>query len=872
MRLHLLLVLCLCWVGACRKPTAEVPDPPGPETPIPRTAPYSAPKRLVLFIGDGMGVGQITAATYANGANLQLLEMPHLGFMTTHEYEFLTTDSAASATAISTGVKTSYEAVSVKAGTAEDVETDRTNHMQTLLELASSLGLRTGIVSTSRVNHATPAAFGAHRFHRHQYEQIAADFVDSGIDVLIGPGSQNFTQRTDGRNLLTEMGAAGWATATTVAELDAIDPAAHRVVALLHPKDYPFLIDDEPRAMSLEDMTSRAIDVLDRGQPAGWVLLVEGSFVDWCAHNLDGRCAAMEVLDLDDAVGRARAYAATRTDTLVVVTADHETGGMSVIDPYYAARFADILGGEDAATQLAAHPDVDGKPVDAPPPFQHLAIGKRDATPSPAPLANPKVLGMSELVDGRATLVMGHFSMASRPYWKSKGRFYATHTPTIVSIHAEGAGAPLAAAARDNADLGKALRDLITVGAASGGGRLPIADDTRPRNVVLMIGDGMGLPAITAAHYWSSGVHMLDLDVRGLVSTHATDYLVNDSAATATALATGVRTRKKSVGKVVRDGAFVSSDTVLEIAERRGIATGIVTTTPITHATPAAFFAHQDDRYQIEGIAKDLVTLATRAGVPEVLLGGGAQDFDAATRDALVAAGYSISTEWPPPPGDVHVLGLLADDGLAPAAQRNNDDDPSTPSLSAMTEFALQRLETSATGFFLLVEGGQIDWRLHEGKRDSSVLAEVMDFDDAVATVTRWAAARGDTLVIVTADHDHTLSVIDNHYGFESGRCGVATQCGGPLELFALPVNATGVPHTEGFANVDLQGTYAPPQMYLQYAWPIQEGIAIKETRTPHSANFVPLFASGPRAERLRGFRDQPEIGRLLTAWAHEAP
>lgn len=858
-RLLTLVLFAACLVACKKQSTAPDLPPPKHEPQAVAEPQADGPQRIVLFIGDGMGIGQITAGMYAAGRRLLMLQMPHVGVMTTHEHEFLTTDSAASATAMSTGRKAGYEAVSVIPGTTEDQETDPDRHMQTLLELAASNGLRTGLVSTSRVNHATGAAFGAHRFHRHQYEQIAADFVASKIDVLIGPGLNYFTEREDGRDLMAEFASAGWATATSPDELAAIDDAATRVVALLHPKDYPFIVDEEPRAMPLADMVTNAIEVLDRDNEAGWVLVVEGSFVDWCSHNLDGACAAMEVLDLDAAVSAARTYAKKREDTLVVVTADHETSGMSVIDPYYSNRFSKILGGEPAAEKLVALPDGS----DAPPPFQHIAIGQKSATLRADPLPNPNLLGMNELVDGRASIVMGHFSMASRPFWKSKGRFYGAHTPVMVSIHAEGPGAEVVARARDNADLGRAIREFVA------GAEVPAqtVSEGRPKNVVLMIGDGMGLPVITAAHYWSSGLRMLQSDVTGLVSTHATDYLVNDSAATATALSTGLRTRKKAVGKVVRNGEFVAGETVLERAEKRGLATGLVTTTPVTHATPAAFYAHQDTRYEFEGITADLISLPQRAGAPEVVFGGGAKHFDEKARAAAIAAGYTIVTSWPPKDDAEHLLGLFAEDGLESAKARREND--AGPTLAAMTGEALRRLQDAPEGFFLMVEGGQIDWRLHEGVRDDSLLHEVVDFDEAVEAVMTWAEGRNDTLIIVTADHDHTLSVLDDHYAFESGRCGASTRCGGPYEMLALPVNGAGVRNTEGFADTELQGDYAPPTMYLQYAWPVQVGMEKKsDVRAPHSANFVPLFATGPGAANLGGFRDQPEIGSWLMRWA----
>ena len=885
-RIHWLGAALIILATACGQKRAPVTAPSEPA--VPSTTRTRAPARIILFIGDGMGVGQLTAATYMGGKRLNMVDMPHLGFMTTHETEFLTTDSAASATAVSTGHKTTFEAVSVKPGTTQAQEEDPAQHMQTMLGLASQHGLRTGLVSTCRVNHATPAAFAGHRFHRHQYDQIATDIAASDLDVVIGPGLRYFTERDDGHDLLSDMRGKGWATASSVAELDALDPATDRVIALLDEKDYPFLNSGKPRALSLPDMVSRSIELLDRGQPDGWVLVVEGSFVDWCAHNLDGACAAVETLDLDDAVGRARDYASARSDTLIVATADHETAGVSVIDPYYANRFSKLLGGEDAAAAMVRRTNArDGEAAD-PPPFQHFAIGSRshDLHRDPLP-GRADLFGMTEAVDGRATAVVGHFSMASRPLFDKQSRFYGAHTPTMVTIHAEGPGAKQVTAVRDSADLGRALRALIAAHGKQVLDSLATTEDSRPRNVVLMVGDGMGLSAITAAHYITDGVSFVNFPATALLSTHATDYLVNDSAATATALATGERTRKRAVGKVVRDGQLLPADTVLMVAERAGLATGIVTTTPMTHATPAAFYAHQDTRYDKAAIAADLVSLPPRAGRPEVLLGGGSGQFP---EGVLEAAGYEVHRAWPlaAATDQESVVGLLADDGLAAASVRLHDNDPKTPTLAELTQYALNRLGDHDEGFFLLVEGGQIDWRMHEGKRDISVIDEISDFDGAVKTVTQWASERGDTLIIVTADHDHTFTIFDNHYAFESGRCGVASQCGGPMQLQGFPVAARNVPHTDGLRapGEALRGGWDAPLVYLQYAWPVQEAMmraeaanavrdgapqdekAKKPLRAPHAANFVPLFATGPWSDRLRTLRDQPEVGVLLKEWA----
>ncbi len=845
----LILALVAVCAPACRK-TAPTTTPPATEQTSEATATeVRAPKRTILFIGDGMGVGQLSAAAYMGGGPLRMMQMPHMAWTTTHEYEFLTTESASSASALSTGHKAHYEGISVAPGTTEEQEADPAQHTETLLELAAAADLGTGLIATSRIMHATPAAFEAHRYHRHQYEGIASDLVDSELHVMMGAGYE--AMKFGENDYWAKLKEKGWHTATTPEEL-AARPEGTRVAALFHPQNMPFVLADEPRAMSLAEMVERTMAILDADHPDGWVLVVEGSFPDWCAHSLDMVCAAHESADLDRAVAKALDYAEDREDTLVVATADHETGGLTVLDPDRSEQFSKILGGDEAAAKLAELPNAEEP---SPPPFQHMEVGE---------------WGMTKLADRRATLVAGHFSMASRARWQRDDRFYAAHSPEMVAVFAAGPGAEVVTDARDNADVGKALRDLVARGARGESLSIASTKSARPKNVVLLIGDGMGASAVTAAHYFLGGATMVELPVHGMVATHAVDGVVNDSPGSGTALSSGIRTGKAFLGLQVDGESTKPVVTALEVAESKGRSTGIITTTSVTHATPAAFYAHRDSRDEQAGIVDDLVTLRQRVpgsdGI-ELLWGGGRADIDTAARTKLAEQGYDI-TETFPVTGDGPSIALLAETALAKARFRRDDGQPGTPTLAEMTAAALERMAGDEDGFLLVVEGGQIDWYQHELARDTAVLEEMRDFDEAVAIADRFAAERGDTLVIVTADHSHSMSLLDNHYAFESGRCSVAKQCGGEFEFIGIEVKTDRIPNAEGFANVALQGNYAPPMMHLQYPWPVQEAAFRVDVSAPHSANFVPVFARGPWSARLGGFVDQPEIGQLLLEWA----
>lgn len=827
-----------------------------------------APKRIILFIGDGMGVPAVTAGAYAKGAPLEMMQMPHMSLIRTHEFEYVTTDSAASATAFATGHKTHFEGVSVKPGTTKEQEADHTHHLSTMVDAARAAGWKSGLVATSRIVHATPAAFASHREHRSSYEEIALDMSTYGVDVLLGAGSNFFSKRKDGKDLLAEMKGNGYTIATTRAELEAATGKADKLVGLLHEKDMPPMLEGG-RIMSLSELTDAALKTLDHDNPEGYFLLVEGSQIDWAEHDMDGPGTIAELLDFDEAIGVARKYAAGRDDTLVVVTADHETGGLSVLDKPSTSKYMALLGGEEAATQSVA--SKDGK-AEYPAPIEAVALGDK------------KTFGPAEGPVDALQTSFGFLSIASRGMWEGSG-FFATHTAAMVPLFAEGVGADLLAArVQDNADLGSFLRAAILK--AKKPGMLSPVDlamlenkqDTfgakRPRNVILLVGDGMGVAAVTAGYYASGESAMMGMPVKGLVSTHGTDRLVNDSAATATALATGKRTRYGSVGVVPASegGDLVPSMSVLEQAEAMGLKTGLVTSTTLTHATPASFYAHHASRGEEEKIARFFVDMPARVpgsdGV-DVAFGGGESKFSEELIADLRKQGVYYSTKWEdqPAPSDRRVLRLLAPKGL-PAAPDRLVEDAEVPSLEVMTRSAISTLSGANTGFFLMVEGGQIDWAQHDLERGQRLIDEITDFDRAVAAALEFARAQGDTLVIVTADHDHTLSLLDNHYGFAKNLCGVAKRCGGDFEFIDLPVPTAKIHRGEGLDRSDLQGDYRPPKLLLQYGWLPQAAHNKTQISGPHSANFVPIFAYGPWATRFESYQDQPEVGQTLLEWA----
>jgi alkaline phosphatase len=271
-------------------------------------------KNIILFIGDGMGVSQVYAGMTASSEPLNLEKFPYSGFSKTYSADSYITDSGAGGTAIACGVKTNNGMIGVKPDST---------HVSSITEIANKNGLATGVISTSAITHATPASFVAHNSGRDNYEEIAADFLNGTIDLFIGGGEDHFRNRKDGVDLTEKLKAKGYDVVFTAEDMRKSE--SDKLAALLAKEHMPKVTDG--RQGLLVDMTSKAIDVLSKNDK-GFVLVIEGSMIDWAGHenNLDYLVA--EMIDLDKAVGTALDFARTSGNTLVVVTADHETGGL----------------------------------------------------------------------------------------------------------------------------------------------------------------------------------------------------------------------------------------------------------------------------------------------------------------------------------------------------------------------------------------------------------------------------------------------------------------------------------------------------------------------------------------------------------------
>jgi alkaline phosphatase len=283
----------------------------------------SKPKNIILLVGDGMGLAQIYAGFTVNHGQLNLLSIKNIGFSKTNSATNYITDSGAGGTALATGYKTYSGAIGVDKDTIP---------RRSILEYANMKGLSTGLVSTSAITHATPASFIAHNKTRDDYEGIATDFLKTNIDVFIGGGRKNFSDRSDNRNLLNELRAKNY---QVIFSMDSIKNIKQGKLAGLTASESNLSI-IEGRGDMLPEATKTAMNILSNNKK-GFFLMVEGSQIDWGAHANNADFVTSEVIDFDKAIGTALEFAQADGNTLVIVTADHETGGMTIVDGNYDA-------------------------------------------------------------------------------------------------------------------------------------------------------------------------------------------------------------------------------------------------------------------------------------------------------------------------------------------------------------------------------------------------------------------------------------------------------------------------------------------------------------------------------------------------------
>lgn len=401
------------------------------------------------------------------------------------------------------------------------------------------------------------------------------------------------------------------------------------------------------------------------------------------------------------------------------------------------------------------------------------------------------------------------------------------------------------------------------------------------QNVIVLIGDGMGTPYLST---YRSFKHNGDLSkqtafdpyLTGMHKTYPDDSKSNitDSAAAGTAMATGQKTYNNAIG-VNKNGKKLK--TVLEEAKRKGKSTGLVVTSELTNATPAAYAAHDVSRKNTAAIADDFFDEKIgKQHTVDVMLGGGLVDFVRKDRDLtkeFQKAGYRYVTNK----ADLQknkqqkLLGIFADGGLDKAIDR----DKTTPSLQDMTSSAIKQLSKNKKGFFLMVEGSQIDWAGHDHDIVSA-MSEMKDFEKAFEEAIRFAKKDKNTLVITTADHSTG--------GLSFGADGSGSWDYQPVkaakktpDFIANKIVGGMTVETALKQYIDLDFTkeeIASIQKAAETKDPVQIDDAIEKvintrshtgwTTSGHTGDEVPFYAYGPTSGQLKGLMENTDQAKHI--------
>ena len=296
---------------------------------------------IILMIGDGMGLTQITSGMYSNDNSTALENFKYVGLSKTHSYDNLVTDSAAAGTAMSSGKKTQNKVLGLD---------HKGNPIKSILSICQDKGYSTALIATANILHATPAAFFANIDYRYNYKDIAVQMTKSGVNFFVGGGEKYFNSREDKRNLINEMTEDGYEFVYNISDFE---KNKSNYLGFFTAKDEPYYFykgvnyssreydesdynEDEP----LEDFTGResylarstkaTLNKLnDIGEP--FFIMIEGAQIDWGGHDNDQNYMVSQFLEFNDAIEVALEFAKKDKNTIVVVTADHETGGAAIV-------------------------------------------------------------------------------------------------------------------------------------------------------------------------------------------------------------------------------------------------------------------------------------------------------------------------------------------------------------------------------------------------------------------------------------------------------------------------------------------------------------------------------------------------------------
>ena len=881
----------------------------------------TTPKNIILMISDGCGYNQILATDFYEFGmtGTQVYEkFDFTSAMSTFQtndktgtvagpveggyapdrawswFDYIKqkpTDSASSATAFSTGVRTYEGAICVDA---------EQNPLETIVQRAEKLGKATGVVSSVPLSHATPAGMVAHNPNRNDYAGIANEmFYVSGLDLIAACGNPEFDD--DGQPASKDAkyvggadtwaalkaGTAGndsdgdgsfdpWTLVTDSAAIASLQNGGTPKRVLICPEVYstlqqsrsgstlgadvvsdPYTDPMNSGVPSLEQMTTASLNVLDNDED-GFFVMVEGGAIDWAGHANSTARMIEEEIDFNNSVEAVVRWVNQNSswdETLLIVTGDHECG--------YLTGLGSGTDGADEGSET---------PV----------------------FTEPTNNGAGNLPGTE---------------WHS-----TNHTNQLIPLFAKGPGIELLKQHADefdqvrgtylaNSEVGQTFFSLWPT---------PEEDTAPPKNIILLISDGCGYNQILATDYYEFGragtqvyeqfpvqYPMSTFQARDKSGTKPGavegayepdrawswfDYIKQkptDSASSATAFSTGVKSYE---GAICVDAEMNPLQTIVEVAEKKGKATGVVSSVEFSHATPAGMVAHNPNRNEYASIAKEMIyqsglDLIAACGNPEF-----DDDGQPASKDAKYVGGaetwadLKAGTAGNDADGDgVFDAWTLVTDSAAIAALQNGSTpkrvlicpqvystlqqsrsgstkgadvvsapytDPlsnGVPSLAQMTKASLNVLDNDQDGFFVMIEGGAIDWAGHANST-ARMIEEEIDFNNTVEAVVQWVNQNSnwnETLVIVTGDHECGFLT-----GIGSGTDGAAE--GSETPVFTEPANngAGNLPGTEWHS-------------------------------TNHTNQLIPLFAKGAGSTKIqryadnydevRGyFVDNAEMGQLM--------
>lgn len=274
-------------------------------------------KNVILMIGDGMGLNVVQAAWAANQGKLFMDNADYVGLMKTTAQDSIITDSAAAGTAMATASKTNRGFVGVDASGRS---------LKTICELAKQAGLATGVISTCRIYDATPATFSVENEDRNDSDKIAELYLNSNIDFVLGGGNDHFTNRKDGKELLPMLEKGGYKIVKSMDSLQQIKDG--KVFAVVAEHDMPIA---RKRGDDLWKSTHKSLELLSKNEQ-GFFLMVESAMIDDFGHANKLPEMMEETLDFDRTIGKTLEWATSHPSTLIIVTADHATGGLTLTE------------------------------------------------------------------------------------------------------------------------------------------------------------------------------------------------------------------------------------------------------------------------------------------------------------------------------------------------------------------------------------------------------------------------------------------------------------------------------------------------------------------------------------------------------------